>query len=388
MSTITPLRQKAPEPRGSGLRSLFRSSATKAFPRNALIYSESNHAADSVYMIESGRVKLFMSNADGKEIDIGDLGPGEIFGDTELDGGARSVSAMVVEPSRIVSVRQSEFRQYVQSNPEFAMELMLKLISRNRELLKTAKSLALMDVSDRVAQLLLEMATEENGKLIINGKVSKRNIANRVGATREMASRVFRGLIASGYIELENKRITVSRKMAGMLAAAGVAGLALVLILSGGPDNGASETAVASINSLPATAAGRPSSVAPVEAVTGVATGLVAQVYVKTAEGVLVEAGRTPDRAKEGMQRWVEVRFPEPVGGTAGSALALLGGTGDEVSPGDVVSVRFAQTRDPRAVTEKEAARVTAVVERKDSALARDLERRILARGGTSTPQH
>jgi CRP/FNR family cyclic AMP-dependent transcriptional regulator len=390
MSILMPVRERAPEIRSSGLRALFDSAAAKAFPKNALIFSESNRSADSVYMIESGRVKLFLSNSDGKEIDLCILGPGEIFGDTELDAGPRSVSAMTVEPSKLVLIRQSDFRRSVEEDPGFAMELMLKLISRNRELLKTVKSLALMDVSDRVAQLLLEMATEENGKLIINEKVSKRNIANRVGATREMASRVFRDLVASGYIELENKKITISRRMAGLLASAAIVGLAVVLVQSGNSGTGAPDSVVASINSLPATAAGRPSSLAsamPAEAGSGtVATGLVTQVYVKSADGLFVEAGRTPERLQQGRQRWAEVRFPEPVGGTTGSVFALLDESRDEVGAGDVVDVRFAPARDPRAATDKDAARVTGLVERKDSALAREFERRVLARSEPSAP--
>jgi len=384
MSISSPVRHSLAEFPSSGLRALFQSAAVRTFPKNALIFSEGNRSADTVYMIESGRVKLFLSNSDGKEIDIGVLGPGEIFGDTELDAGPRSVSAMTVEPAKLAVARQSEFRQYVAVDPEFAQELVLKLIARNRELLKTVKSLALMDVTDRVAQLLLEMATEENGKLIINEKVSKRNIANRVGATREMASRVFRDLIASGYIELENKKITVSRKMAGLLASAAVVGLAVVLLKSGEPT---STDLAGSINSLPATAAGQPSAPATgplaqdsARAMGRIAAGRVAQVYVRSAEGALVEIGRAPESLKQGARRWVEVEFPEPVAGAAGIALARLDETQEAVSAGDIVDVRFAQMQDARATTDQDAARVVGLVERKDGALAREFERRILAR--------
>jgi CRP/FNR family cyclic AMP-dependent transcriptional regulator len=93
------------------------------------------------------------------------------------------------------------------------MQFILKLITRTRALLKNVKGLALLDVSDRVARLLLDMATEENGKLIITEKLSKRDIANRVGATREMASRVFKDLVSSGYIELEPQKITIARRL-------------------------------------------------------------------------------------------------------------------------------------------------------------------------------
>jgi hypothetical protein len=203
-----------------------------------------------------------------------------------------------------------------------------------------------------------------------------------------MASRVFRDLVASGYIELENKKITISRRMAGLLASAAIVGLAVVLVQSGNSGSGVPDTVVASINTLPATGAGRPSPVAtaPDAARVGgaLATGQVVRVYVKSAEGVFVEAGRAPNRLQEGNQRWAEVRFPEPVGGTTDSALAFLGDTRDEVGAGDVVEVRFSPTRDARAATDKEEARVTGLVERKDSALAREFERRIFARSEPS----
>ena len=377
MSLSTTASNNLPGFQSSGLRALFQAALVKAFPKNALIFTEGSRPADSVFMIESGRVKLFLANSEGKEIDLGVLEAGEIFGDTELDGEARSVSAMSLEPSKLVAIRQSEFRQFLEQDPQLATELMLKLISRNRELLKTVKGLALMDVSDRIALLLLEMATEENGKLIINEKVSKRHIANRVGATREMAGRVFRNLIVGGYIELENKRITVSRKMAGLLASAAVVGLAFVIMPSDEQTTGAPEPLAAAINKLPATAAGLPSA----------AFGRVAQVYVKSEQGALVEIGHASDSLNQGVQRWVEVEFLDPVGGGARSALALLGDSQEALGAGDIVDVRFAQTRDPRATAYADAARVTKVVERKDSALASDFERRLLSRSEPAATQ-
>ena len=388
MSISTIARNSVPEFQSSGLRSLFQSAVVKTFTKNALIFTEGNRPADSVFMIESGRVKLFLASSDGMEIDLGVRGAGAIFGDTERDGGPRSVSAMSLEPSKLVVIRQSEFRQVVEEDPQFAMELMQKLISRNRELLKTVKGLALLDVSDRVALLLLEMATEEDGKLIINGKVSKRNIANRVGATREMASRVFRDFIASGYIQLDNKRITVSRKMAGLVASAAVVGLAFALAPSDDRTSGAPDPVAASINSLPATAAGLPGTAVGVPGTAvglpSVVSGRVAHVYVKSAQGALVEIGHAPVSLKQGAQRWVEVEFLEPVGGGARSALALLGEFSEEVGAGDIVDVRFAQTRDPRAAADTDAARVTKVLERWDSEPAREFERRLISRNDSS----
>lgn len=195
------------------VRTLFAGAMVKTFAKNTIVITEGDRATDSIYLIQSGKVKVYLCNADGKEFDLDVLEPGDYFGEMELDGAPRSASVVTLERSRLVVVRRSEFRNFVAENPNFAMPLILKMIARTRALLKNVKSLALLDVSDRVARLLLEMATEENGKLIITEKLSKRDIANRVGATREMASRVFKDLVTSGYIELENKRITIAKRL-------------------------------------------------------------------------------------------------------------------------------------------------------------------------------
>ena len=65
----------------------------------------------------------------------------------------------------------------------------------------------------RVARLLIDLAREEDGKMVITGKLTKQDIANRVGASREMISRVFRDLSQGGYIELTKGKITIARSL-------------------------------------------------------------------------------------------------------------------------------------------------------------------------------
>ncbi len=213
MTSLARSRSSAEDNQGSPLHALFAHAPAKSYPKHALLFSEGESNVDSIYFIDSGRVKVFLCSADGKEVDLDVLEPGDFFGEMELDAGPRSASVLTLAPSRFLVVHQAEFKRCLAENPEFAFELMLKLIARTRRLLKSVKSLALLDVSDRVARLLLDMATEEDGKLIITEKLSKRDIANRVGATREMASRVFKHLVSSGYIQLEQKRITIAKKL-------------------------------------------------------------------------------------------------------------------------------------------------------------------------------
>lgn len=213
MPTIAPNPGSLTGVRHRSLDSLSTRAVLKTYPKNTRIITEGDRATDSIYLIQSGKVRVYLCSADGKEVDLDVLEPGDYFGETELDHGPRSASVITIEPSRLAVVQQSEFMQFVAEDSDFAMHLILRLIARTRGLLRNVKSLALLNVSHRVARLLLEMATEENGKLIITKKLSKREIANRVGATREMASRVFKNLVSSGYIELEDQRITIAKRL-------------------------------------------------------------------------------------------------------------------------------------------------------------------------------
>jgi CRP/FNR family cyclic AMP-dependent transcriptional regulator len=212
MNGPAPAIQKYLGMRDDMLQALLPHGAVKTFPKNTIVINEGDRTADAVYLIQAGRVKVFLCSAEGKEVDLNVLEAGDYFGEMALDQGPRSASVVTIERSQLLVIQQAQFRKFVAENPDFAMQLVLKLISRTRGLLKSVKSLALLDVYHRVAQLLVEMATEQNGKLIITEKLSKRDIANRVGATREMASRVFKDLVTSGFIELENQRITIAKR--------------------------------------------------------------------------------------------------------------------------------------------------------------------------------
>ncbi|MDQ3197465.1 MAG: helix-turn-helix domain-containing protein, partial [Pseudomonadota bacterium] len=81
-----------------------------------------------------------------------------------------------------------------------------------RSLTENVRSLALLDVYGRVAKLLLDLAREEDGKLVIADKLTQQDIANRVGASREMISRILKDLATGGYINITDKKIVINKK--------------------------------------------------------------------------------------------------------------------------------------------------------------------------------
>jgi len=192
------------------LRTLSGEGVVKTFPKQAVIVNEGDET-DSLYVILSGRVKVFLSDEAGKEIVLGTQGAGEYFGEMVLDGGPRSASIMTLEPCRFAIVPKQKFREFLRTHPDFSVHLIERLIRRTRALTDSVKSLALMDVYGRVARLLLELAQEEEGKSVINERLTQQDIASRVGASREMISKILKDLVAGGYITVEHKQITINK---------------------------------------------------------------------------------------------------------------------------------------------------------------------------------
>jgi len=194
------------------LRDFARHAVSRTVPKNAVVVSEGDRT-DSLYIIVSGRVKIYVNDKKGKEVVLGESGPGEYFGEMVLDEGPRSASVMTLEPTQFLVVPKEDFRGFVVNSPEFALHLICKLIKRVRALTNDVKSLALMDVYGRVARMLLDLAVERDGVLVIENKPTQQEMASRVAASREMVSRILTDLTTGGYIEVDRSRIVIAKAL-------------------------------------------------------------------------------------------------------------------------------------------------------------------------------
>ena len=192
------------------LDELRRKAQVRNLPRQALVVSEGDRT-DSLYIILSGKVKVFLAE-DGRQVTLRQLGPGDYFGEMVLDQGPRSASVMTLEPTSLAMVSRDSFEAFIGAHPEFTLRLIKKLIHFTRGLTNSVRSLALLDVYGRVARLLLELAVERDGKRVIPEKLTQREIASRVGASREMIGLILRDLSVGGYISVSGREITINRE--------------------------------------------------------------------------------------------------------------------------------------------------------------------------------
>jgi len=165
---------------------------------------------DSLYIVLSGRLKVMMSDADGKEVILTLIGPGEFFGEMGLiDDSPRSASVVAIEPCELLAITRRDFKKCLAENFEMSMAVMRGLVRRLREADRKIGSLALLDVYGRVARLLLDMSETVDGQKMVTKRLPKQDIAKMIGASREMVSRVMKDLQMGGFIEMRGSTIVL-----------------------------------------------------------------------------------------------------------------------------------------------------------------------------------
>jgi len=184
-------------------------SIEKVVPKGTVILSE-GELGDSLYAIINGRVKVFIGDEDGREIILKILQPGDFFGEMSMvDSQPRSASVSTLETSTFKVLSHEAFAECLTRAPRIATLVMQALAKRLRDADRKISTLALMDVYGRVANTLLELAINTNGKLVVGERLSQQDIANMVGASREMVNRILKDLTERGYIAVESKTITI-----------------------------------------------------------------------------------------------------------------------------------------------------------------------------------
>lgn len=185
----------------------------RTYARNSIIIAEGEQS-DSLYIVNEGRVKIYISGPDGREMQLKTLGPGDYFGELSLiDNKPRSASAITISDSNISVITSEDLLKCLSCNPEITINMLQVLAKRLREATESQRQLALMDVYGRLRCTLLTLCQEVNNTLLLEPKPTQQDFANMIGASREMVSRIFKDLKADGYIETCKASITIRKTL-------------------------------------------------------------------------------------------------------------------------------------------------------------------------------
>ena len=188
---------------------------TRSFGKGVFIFHKDS-PGQTLYIIQSGRVRIFILSESGQEISLNVYGAGEVIGELGfLDGQPRSASAVTLEPTVTLALRREDFFQRLEDHPRLAMRLLEVMAARLRYTTAYAESLAFLDVNGRVAMRLLELGdrfgvqSPRGGGLELDLGLTQAELASWVASSRETVNKVLSTFRDQGLIELVGQRITI-----------------------------------------------------------------------------------------------------------------------------------------------------------------------------------
>ena len=181
---------------------------------DTVIFHEGDPAS-AFYLVKQGRVKIYKVAADGREQVLSILGDGQIFGDVPVfDGGPYPATAATMSETEIYQVKRDEFEEFVRRHPEVALKLLRVLGQRLRQAMALVRDLSFKQVPHRLAGLLIKLV-RDNGRAVEDGTLidmalSRQDIAEIVGTSRETVTREIKKMEGIGMLRLDGRKIIVT----------------------------------------------------------------------------------------------------------------------------------------------------------------------------------
>ncbi|MEY4748147.1 MAG: hypothetical protein RIQ60_361 [Pseudomonadota bacterium] len=189
------------------LRALVEQVEPRHYRKNTLLIQEGDFG-DTIFVVLAGRVKAFSMGSNDREVTYGDYGPGDYVGEMSLDGGPRSASVETMEPTICAVVTRQTLLAHVARYPEFAIELLARVIRRVRMSTLAVRQMALNDVYGRLKSLIDGMVRPaEDGALATPGRLTHEDLSRRLGCSRGMVTRLLKDLEVGGYIAQQPTRL-------------------------------------------------------------------------------------------------------------------------------------------------------------------------------------
>ena len=182
-------------------------------PRGTLVF-DGGDAERTVYLVKRGSVRIVRQTADGKDVTVALLGPGDMFGEETLfDRVARTTHAVVVEDALLCTARAEDLFALLSNDPPLALNVARVLTERLDDARSTMEDLAYARVGDRIEHLYRKLALEHGvpcaGGTRVELRLTHADIASLVGSTRETVSVEIAKLVEAGTLRLEGKAIVV-----------------------------------------------------------------------------------------------------------------------------------------------------------------------------------
>ncbi len=198
----------------SELHDLSRALVRRRFNPHQVIF----HLGDPgglLYIVDTGKVKIYYPNAEGQEVVLAILGRNDFFGELALfDDSPRSATAETIEPTHVYTLHRDEFMRYIRQNPDFSIKVMSTLAKRIRQMNEQISDVFFLDLPGRLARKLLRLA-EDHGEEMSDGifiplQLTQTDLAEMTGATRVSVNKALRRFRSAGWVTVQGRRFTIN----------------------------------------------------------------------------------------------------------------------------------------------------------------------------------
>ncbi|HXZ11927.1 MAG TPA: Crp/Fnr family transcriptional regulator [Candidatus Sulfotelmatobacter sp.] len=185
----------------------------RRFERGALLFSEGDACA-GLFLVASGKIRIFKLSAEGREQVLAVEGPGSSFAELPVfDGGNYPASASALEDAEVLFISRRDFQNFCREHPDVALKVIAVVGSRLRRLVGIIEDLSFTTVRQRLIALILQLARSsgipsKDGVLVELTKTHQ-DLAADLGTVRELVSRNLSRLQAEGFLEVEGRKIVV-----------------------------------------------------------------------------------------------------------------------------------------------------------------------------------
>lgn len=197
-------------------------SVIRSYGRGSMIFHEGD-AANGLYIVTDGMVKIYRQNAEGREAVLHVLRTGHMFAEVPVfQGGNFPASAQAVEESTVLILPRDKFLQALREDPALALRMLAAFSQRMKELVDRVEGLAIMEASQRLASYLLYLAEQADDAVggteaqtgiaaqpTVELDISRSLLAGMLGSARETLSRVLTRLDEAGAIKLDGRNVRI-----------------------------------------------------------------------------------------------------------------------------------------------------------------------------------
>lgn len=183
------------------LRQIAERAVVRRIPRHGMVFEQGSREC-GLYLLLKGQAQAVRQNQRGRALVVDQLRPGDHFGElSAIDDAPQYASVRCVVPSEVLVIARNDFIDLLHESPSLLQALLQVMVARVRRKNRRIALLALHDVRGCVVQQLLDLSELQDGQPVVRGRICRQAIADMIGASRAMVSRVMMALTRSGDLQ-------------------------------------------------------------------------------------------------------------------------------------------------------------------------------------------